>query len=40
MILMSEIHKAYILFESQNYSPREMQTIYENLDDVDENELR
>ena len=40
MILISEIHEVYMLFDSQNYSPREMQIIYEDLDDVDEKELR
>ena len=40
MILMSEIHEAYMLFDSQNYTPREMQIIYGDLDDVDEKELR
>ena len=40
MILRSEIHEVYMLFDSQNYSPREMQIIYEDLDDVDEKELR
>ena len=40
MILMSEIHDAYMLFDSQNYTPREMQIIYDKPNDVDEKEFR
>lgn len=39
-ISMSGIYDAYMLFDSQNYTPREMQIIYDKPNDVDEKEFR
>lgn len=38
--VLSGIYDAYMLFDSQNYTPREMQIIYDKPDDVDEKEFR